>query len=47
MRVKLKLCITFDFQMELLSFGDSMKVQEPKSLAHVIKSAHEKAFKQY
>jgi predicted DNA-binding transcriptional regulator YafY len=33
--------------MELLSFGDNMKVIEPKSLADQIKQAHEKAYRQY
>lgn len=47
MKIKLKLCLTHDFVMELLSFGDNMKVIEPKSLADQIKQAHEKAFKQY
>ncbi len=47
MKIKLKLCLTYDLIMELLSFGDSMKVIEPKSLANRIKQAHEKAYKQY
>lgn len=47
MIVKLKLCLTHDLIMELLSFGDNMKVIEPKSLADQIKKAHEKAFRQY
>ncbi len=47
MKIKLKLCLTHDLLMELLSFGDSMKVIEPKSLAVQIRQAHEKAFKQY
>lgn len=46
-RIKLKLCLTQDFIMELLSFGDSMKVIEPKSLADEIKQAHKNAYKQY
>lgn len=46
-RIKLKLCLTHDFLMELLSFGDSLKVIEPKTLATQIKREHEKAFKQY
>ena len=33
--------------MELLSFGDNMKVIEPESLAKQIKEAHEQAFRQY
>jgi predicted DNA-binding transcriptional regulator YafY len=47
MKIKLKLYLTHDFIMELLSFGDSMKVIEPKSLADQIKQAHEKAYRQY
>ena len=47
MKIKLKLCLTHDLVMELLSFGDNMKVIEPKSLADQIKQAHEKAFRQY
>jgi len=47
MKIKLKLCLTHDLVMELLSFGDNMKVIEPKSLADQIKHAHEKAYRQY
>jgi proteasome accessory factor B len=47
MKIKLKLCLTHDLVMELLSFGDNMKVIEPKSLAEQIKKAHEKAYNQY
>lgn len=47
MKIKLKLCLTDDLVMELLSFGDNMKVIEPKSLADQIKQAHEKAYRQY
>ncbi len=47
MKIKLKLCLTHDLVMELLSFGDNMKVIEPKSLADQIKKAHEKAYRQY
>ena len=46
-KISLKLCLTHDLFMELLSFGDNMKVMEPKTLAEQIKQAHEKAFKQY
>lgn len=45
--MKLKLCLTHDLVMELLSFGDNMKVIEPKLLADQIKQAHEKAYRQY
>lgn len=47
LKIKLKLCLTHDLVMELLSFGDNMKVIEPKSLADQIKQAHEKAYRQY
>lgn len=46
-RIKLKLCLTHDLVMELLSFGDNMKVIEPKQLVDEIKEAHNKAYKQY
>lgn len=46
-RIKLKLCLTHDLLMELLSFGDNMKVIEPKKLSDEIKEAHKKAYKQY
>jgi len=47
LRIKLKLHVTHDLLMELLSYGDNMKAVEPKSLAKQIKEAHEKAFRQY
>ncbi len=43
LRIKLKLCITFDFVMELLSYGETMKVIKPKSLIKEIKQSHERA----
>jgi len=43
LQVKLKLCITFDFVMELLSFGETVKVIKPKSLIKEIKQSHERA----
>lgn len=46
-RIKLKLCLTHDLFMELLSFGDNMKVIEPKQLVDEIKEAHKNAYKQY
>lgn len=45
--VKLKLYVTHDLIMELLSFGDNMKVIKPKSLVKEIKLAHGKAFDLY
>jgi len=47
LQIKLKLCITHDLIMELLSFGDNMKVVKPKALIAEIKTAHQKAFKLY
>lgn len=46
-KIKLRLCLTHDLLMELLSFGNNMKVIEPKVLAEQIKLAHEKAYRQY
>lgn len=47
LRIKLRLCVTFDLVMELLSLGDNMKVIEPQSLADDIRAAHKKAYSQY
>ena len=47
LRVKLNLCITHDFIMELLSYGHDMKVLQPASLANEIKQAHKEAFAHY
>ncbi len=47
LRIKLKLSITHDFIMELLSYGDTLKVIKPDSLITEIKIAHQNAFKQY
>ena len=47
LKIRLKLYLTHDLLMELLSFGNNMKVIEPASLAEQIKQAHKQAFKQY
>ena len=47
LQVKLKLCITYDFIMELLSFGNDVKVLKPENLMLEVKTLHEKAFQQY
>lgn len=47
LRIKLKLKITYDFMMELLSHGDTMKVIEPQSLVDEIKATHFSAYQQY
>jgi len=47
LQIKLKLCITHDFIMELLSYGNNMKVVKPKSLIKILRTEHQKAFEQY
>lgn len=47
LRIKLKLCITYDLVMELLSFGEFMKVIEPASLIKEITNKYNKALAQY
>ncbi len=47
LKINLKLCWTHDLVMELLSFGENMKVVEPKQLADEIKQAHRNAYKRY
>ncbi len=47
LQISLKLCVTHDLIMELLSFGDNVKVLKPDTLINEIKTAHEKAYKQY
>lgn len=47
LRVKLRLYLTHDLLMELLSYGKSVKIIQPKSLAEQVKKAHKEAFKQY
>ena len=47
LRVKLKLCITHDFVMELLSFGETLKVIQPEILKNEIKQTVENILKYY
>lgn len=47
LRIKLTLCVTYDLVMELLSFGELMKVIEPASLIKEITSKSKKAIAQY
>jgi predicted DNA-binding transcriptional regulator YafY len=47
LQVSLKLYITHDLVMELLSFGENMKVLKPESLANEIKTTLKKAYSQY
>ncbi|WP_417558233.1 helix-turn-helix transcriptional regulator [Mesoflavibacter zeaxanthinifaciens] len=47
LRISLQLYLTDDFIMELLSFGDSVKVIEPQELIDKLKSVYQKALKKY
>lgn len=47
LQIRLKLCITFDFIMELLSLGENMKVLKPKSLQKLIKNRLKATLAQY
>ncbi len=47
LRVKLKIYVTHDFIMELLSFGANVKVIKPNNLIDELKEAYEEALEQY
>ena len=47
LRIKLHLCITHDFVMELLSYGDTVRVIKPKILADEIKETLKRALAHY
>lgn len=47
LRVKLTLFVTHDFFMELLSYGENLKVIEPESLIRDIKNSLQATLKQY
>jgi predicted DNA-binding transcriptional regulator YafY len=47
LKISLRIFMTFDFVMELLSYGDKVKILQHQSLANEIKQTHENAFKQY
>lgn len=47
LRIKLKIFITLDFIMELLSYGENVKVIKPDSLIDKIKVVYRKALGQY
>ena len=47
LRIKLKLFITHDFIMELLSFGENVEVIKPKSLLDALKASYSSALKNY
>ncbi len=47
LRIKLKVYITHDFIMELLSYSNNVKVLQPKSLTNRLMAEYENAWKQY
>jgi hypothetical protein len=47
LQVSLKLYVTHDLLMELLSFGDNVKVLKPKSLVNEIKTIYKNASQLY
>lgn len=46
-RISLKMCLTHDFKMELLSMGENVKVISPQRLIDDIKSTYERALGNY
>jgi predicted DNA-binding transcriptional regulator YafY len=47
LQIELKLCITHDFVMELLSYGSTLKVLEPQSLIQAMKNELQSALNAY
>jgi predicted DNA-binding transcriptional regulator YafY len=47
LRIKLSLFITYDFVMEMLSYGDNVRVIQPESLINDLKSIYQRALEQY
>ena len=43
LRIKLKIYVTYDFLMEVLSYGDNVKVIQPESLINVLKTSYRQA----
>jgi predicted DNA-binding transcriptional regulator YafY len=46
-RISLRIYITHDFKMEILSFGENVKVIAPESFAEEVKESLKKALKKY
>lgn len=46
-RVRMKVYLTHDFIMEILSYGDNVKVIQPESLITELKHSYKSALKQY
>jgi predicted DNA-binding transcriptional regulator YafY len=47
LQLRLKLCVTHDFLMELLSFGDQVKVLQPQELVNELKKTYLNTLEQY
>lgn len=47
LRIKLKIYVTYDFLMEVLSYGDNVKVIQPESLINDLKISYRQALVQY
>jgi predicted DNA-binding transcriptional regulator YafY len=47
LRVKIRVLVSYELQMQILSYGDQVKVLKPASLVREIKEMHGRAFKQY
>lgn len=47
LQIKLKLYVTHDLIMEILSYGDGVKVLKPKTLVKAIQEQHKNAYKSY
>jgi predicted DNA-binding transcriptional regulator YafY len=45
--IKLTLFVTYDLLMEILSYGDNVRVLQPLSLVDEIRDCYENALKQY
>lgn len=47
LRIKLEIYVTYDFLMEVLSYGDNVKVIQPESLINDLKTSYRQALVQY
>jgi predicted DNA-binding transcriptional regulator YafY len=47
LRIRLTVYLTYDFLMELLSFGDTVKVLQPQQLIDELKEIYKRALEKY
>jgi len=47
LRIRLRLCITYDLKMELLSYGERVKILAPAALKKEMQKIYRKALEQY